>query len=130
MALLDFAQRFVDAVRSDDAASAKSAFVFFGVLRHLTIAQPVIFGSSRGVTSGRRNHAAFDATLVEIADEFRHSAGNQVPLKNLAVIAGNVQMRVKNAAAGLGLDPAFEGFAESKIRQRNDAGANHLSAGE
>src|SRR5437879_4829668 len=120
MAFLDFAQRFIDAVGRDDAASAKSPFVLFRILGHFAIAQAVVFRRFRRITSGGRNHAALDAALVEIADKFRHGARNQVPLKNLAIIAGDVQMSVKNVVAGLGLDPPVEGFADDKVRPRNN----------
>ena len=39
-------------------------------------------------------------------------------------------MSVKDAAAGFGLDPAFEGFADDKVRQRNNSCAKRLSAGK
>src|SRR5581483_11332234 len=52
VALLDFAQCFINAKWSNDAATAKASFVLLRVLSYFTITEPVILGRSSNIATG------------------------------------------------------------------------------
>src|SRR5262245_60524351 len=128
MTLLYLSQRVVNAERSDNATSAESAFVTIYIFGHLTIPVAVIVRALGLVTPRRRDDSPPHAAFVQIGHEFRHIARDQVPLKVLAVVTGDVQMGIEDPAPRLGLRFNRQRLSKNEVSQRNYGALNEFPA--
>ncbi len=126
-AVLDLAQRLVDAEGRDHATAAEAPPVLVHVLGHLAVAVAVVLRRLRLVAPRGGDDAAAHAALFQVGDELVHVPRDQVPLEVLAVVAGDVQVRVVDAAARLDDRFAAQRLAADKLGQADHSGREHLS---
>src|SRR5262245_34011216 len=119
MTLLYLSQRFVNAERSDYATSAESAFVTIYIFGHFTVPVAVIVRALGLVAPRRRDDATSHVAFVQIGHEFRHIARDQVPLKVLAVVTGDVQVGIEDPAPRFSLRFNRQRLANNEVSQRN-----------
>src|SRR5262245_15177822 len=103
MTLLYLSQRVVNAEWSDYATSAETAFVTIHIFGHLAVPVAIIVRALGLVAPRRRDDAPPHAAFVQIGHEFRHIARDQVPLKVLAVVTGDVEMGIEDPSQRFGL---------------------------
>jgi hypothetical protein len=71
------------------------------------------------VAPRRRDDASPHAAFVQVGHEFCHIARDQIPLKVLAVVTGDVEMGIEDPTPRFGLRFNRQRLANNEVSQRN-----------